>query len=661
MAQIVRTAAPSAKINLKWTQNLRNGFFDIEPFLVSYPQLPGFNDFFTTNLGLDPYEHVPALPLRYAPEFNEERVMYLFGVPRKMTRDRLQSILSDLGGVERLPMVTDLVSKETFRWAVMNSKEEATRLHKVLQMMKVPECEGTCIIAVTPCKPGRGLLMSFHRQHKSFEGRPLDDSLPIYGQKIDIPDDMHALYNFPEGSIQKSTSTQCKYSGLDPLAASFETPTRAEKQRNPLMRSFFQGNGDPKELARTIKTEVGYPQQKNTVQQPNPLVPAQVSAYESSTQNRTRTPIPKSLDTLLMFLRGNDTSKTISLESVMESTMKKGPSRSSTFSKGVAIPEIVTTGQRALAHINTTRSVTPAVPCSLAKEIRTPAELMQESRADTVDREDEDIKTSTSEFSPIAAPAAAVSSWASIANAGPETKVIDIAPASAVHPTNRLRAIGRIPSGPNPSKTEPLADQMRVVFILDIPFNLTYDDVSHAVQEGPLRSIHFGLDEEKNSRFTAIVFQHAKDASLFVKALQKERVDSRPERFRWVVEVARGEEPFPLDDVLRAMQPPTLATRRLTLVKASLFFMVGERQLRARIERIVGEGTIQLIWLYNGGNATIVFSDVSSAIAVKDEFDRYSATAGKPDGAPQAWAGLQTTFSKDPCVQPLDLKTALHD
>lgn len=105
------------------------------------------------------------------------------------------------------------------------------------------------------------------------------------------------------------------------------------------------------------------------------------------------------------------------------------------------------------------------------------------------------------------------------------------------------------------------------------------------------------------------------------------------------------------------MGPPTCATRRLTIVKSRLFFIFKEPKLRALCEKEVGAGAIQLIWLYNGGNATVVFAKVEDAVAVKKRLDALGEAA-EPSSH---FFGLQTTFSKDPCVQEIHFITDLHD
>lgn len=208
---------------------------------------------------------------------------------------------------------------------------------------------------------------------------------------------------------------------------------------------------------------------------------------------------------------------------------------------------------------------------------------------------------------------------------------------------------------------ESQADQMRVVFLLNLPNNLTLQDVSNGVQEGPLVQISFGFDEVEQARFAGVVFQYAKDAELFHQVLLKEKAESRPERFRFIMEAVRG-DPFPTDERIKAMADSKVnASRRLTMVKKGFFFVCGERHLTQLCNNTVGEENVQLVWLYNGGNATVVFSNVGSAMKMKAELDRLTAGAGLPGGKPAVWAGLQTTYSKDPCQVPLVLMTALNN
>jgi hypothetical protein len=251
-------------------------------------------------------------------------------------------------------------------------------------------------------------------------------------------------------------------------------------------------------------------------------------------------------------------------------------------------------------------------------------------------------------------------SWANIAGtANPNHQVINIAPASKIGAGPRLKPVGRIPSISGPRGGESQVQTIRVVHLLGIPNNLDLQDVSNAVREGALRAIRFGINPEDGSRWAGIVFQHASEAETFWQVITREKAEGKPERFKCAVEAVRG-DPFQQDDILRAMGPPTYASRRLTIVKSKFFFMFGEKNLRALCERLVGKENIQLIWLYNGGNATIVFADVESAMVVKEKLDAMAKGKGLVGGqAASTWEGLQTTFSKDPCVAPLELKTAM--
>ncbi|EHL02188.1 RNA-binding, RBD [Glarea lozoyensis ATCC 20868] len=253
------------------------------------------------------------------------------------------------------------------------------------------------------------------------------------------------------------------------------------------------------------------------------------------------------------------------------------------------------------------------------------------------------------------------SSWANIAGtANPSHQVINIALASRGPGGPRLKPVGRIPSISAPRGGESHVQTIRVVHLLGIPNNLNLQDISNAVKEGALRAIRFGIDAENGSRWAGIVFQHASEAETFWQVLSRERSEGKPERFKCIVEAVRG-DPFQQDDILRAMGPPTFASRRLTIVKSRFFFMFGEKNLRALCEKLVGKENIQLIWLYNGGNATIVFADVESAMIVKEKLDDMAAGRGLASGqSASTWEGLQTTFSKDPCVAPLELKTAMQ-
>jgi hypothetical protein len=253
------------------------------------------------------------------------------------------------------------------------------------------------------------------------------------------------------------------------------------------------------------------------------------------------------------------------------------------------------------------------------------------------------------------------SSWANIVNASNlANRSIDTNPANREHRPSRLNSVGRIPTveAIRAANAESERGLMRVVFLIDIPKNITLQEVSDAIHEGPLRSINFGIDGQTNKRYVGVVFQHAEDAERFHRVLVQEKEESVPGRFRFTVDT--GRDTFPTDEVIKAMGAPTWATRRLTLVKGGFFFKCNEHNLTKSVEKLVTPDKIQRIHLYNGGNATIIFSDVASAILVKKRLDELAMPGSQPDGRPGFWEGLVTTFSKDPCVQPLEMRTAMH-
>ena len=110
--------------------------------------------------------------------------------------------------------------------------------------------------------------------------------------------------------------------------------------------------------------------------------------------------------------------------------------------------------------------------------------------------------------------------------------------------------------------------------------------------------------------------------------------------------------------MIKLMGAPTFASRRLTVVKSRFFFMYKEAEFRRFCEQIVGPTQIQCIWLYNGGNATVIFADVKSAVMVKKELDKLSGAAKDESNS---FYGLQVTYSKDPCLQELHFVTDIHE
>lgn len=242
------------------------------------------------------------------------------------------------------------------------------------------------------------------------------------------------------------------------------------------------------------------------------------------------------------------------------------------------------------------------------------------------------------------------SSWAKITSKDvSETKSYSIRP--AIEPSRRrssaARGNGFIPLG-RPKEAVEL--QHRVIFIINLPPNITLQKVSDAISEGPVASIRFGTNPDDNKPYVGIVFQNAADADAFHLIMKREQREQRARRFTFMPEVLRGDL-HPIDSVIQSMSPPNFARRRLTIVKKGLFFKWGRRDLEAMCHRIVGKEHVQLVFLYNGGNATVCFSDVDLATKVKAHLEKLEKS--RP-----GFEGLVVSFSKDPCESPMRLISA---
>lgn len=270
--------------------------------------------------------------------------------------------------------------------------------------------------------------------------------------------------------------------------------------------------------------------------------------------------------------------------------------------------------------------------------------------------------SSTTETSPVtgsetkAERAQTSGSWADVAStAAGSMKTINIHQGSHVSKGGLNTTVKR-------TSDESMIEQMRVVLILNLPKETTLDEISDGIREGAIVKIGFGMDEDMKKRFVGIVFHHASCAEMFYQAVNRERREGKSERFGFIPEVMRG-EPFPTNDAIKAMSEPGIyATRRLTIVKKGFFFEFKERQLINLCEKHVGKHNVQLVFIYNGGNATILFAEVAAAIKFKSLLARMTATAGKSRGALACFEGLACTYSKDPCElgEPLNLLSSFH-
>ncbi|KAK5094208.1 hypothetical protein LTS08_008699 [Lithohypha guttulata] len=230
--------------------------------------------------------------------------------------------------------------------------------------------------------------------------------------------------------------------------------------------------------------------------------------------------------------------------------------------------------------------------------------------------------------------------WASIAANEPvadQNGIIKFRPSDSVKRTVQL-----------PEAKEHAHDSRdrRVVWISPWPQNRPLAEVSQQMLElGAIYSMAFVPEEQA----VCIIFQHARCAVQFMHncAGYIGRTGNSPLGKDYSIFPG---VPYPLNDGLRRMDNPYNERRRLTFARSQLFSNgISESRFRNDVEQIVGASNIELLWLFNTGNATVVFSAVPLAKLVKDKFNQYSRTSKHP------YEGVKVSYSHDPCERDLHL------
>lgn len=186
----------------------------------------------------------------------------------------------------------------------------------------------------------------------------------------------------------------------------------------------------------------------------------------------------------------------------------------------------------------------------------------------------------------------------------------------------------------------------RVIWVRPWSETRALSEISNKMKElGAIYSIAFAPEE----RAVCIIFQHAYYAVLFLHHCAKHIGIHGISPFGKDQEVTPGLS-YPLDDGLRRMDPPHNERRRLTFARSQLFSSgITEARFRKDIEEIVGPSNIERLWLFNTGNATVVFSAVPLAKMVRERFLRHAHTRNHP------YEGVMVSFSHDPCERDLHL------
>lgn len=224
--------------------------------------------------------------------------------------------------------------------------------------------------------------------------------------------------------------------------------------------------------------------------------------------------------------------------------------------------------------------------------------------------------------------------------------------AHSTQPTQPENAVG--PS--HPDFTEPPAEQRRVIWVRGCSKNTTLRFISEKIHEGALMSILFDVDpldsSNPNSRAACVIFHRAASALEFIAANQTLEKETGSCRYGPGYSIEPGLE-WPADDEIRTMDAQPQQRRRLTVVGKALFLRVPRQRFKADITRIAGESNVELVWLYNHGNATVVFASVKVARVVHERL-----TARARSGGP--YGGAVVTYTADPCEMTMVLCTQLR-
>ncbi|KAH0543573.1 hypothetical protein FGG08_002134 [Glutinoglossum americanum] len=233
-------------------------------------------------------------------------------------------------------------------------------------------------------------------------------------------------------------------------------------------------------------------------------------------------------------------------------------------------------------------------------------------------------------------------SWASVTANGIEAKTIQQAARITLSQLTGMpgAVLSSLPL------TAERALETRVVWIYNCPRRIKLTDITELIHEGPVKSISFNSDPKAaTARVVHIVFYLARDAALF---LESAKTFTHP---TWVRDLRfEAGEPHPDDNVLRLMDPPVNARRRLTVVRSGLFGgHMAESAFYQEILRVVPRSAVELIFYYNRGNATVVLGSVANAMDLKNHFDDQAKIGSSTFG------GVQANFSKDPCEHAMRL------
>lgn len=122
--------------------------------------------------------------------------------------------------------------------------------------------------------------------------------------------------------------------------------------------------------------------------------------------------------------------------------------------------------------------------------------------------------------------------------------------------------------------------------------------VTERVSQGPLLSMVYSAEYGA----VCLIFQHASSAQDLILQDAYHRQTDCCCIFGPGCNLVPG-LPYPEDEDVRRMSPPINERRRLTFARSQLFAHgMTEEHFRNDIYRLVGEGNVELLWLFNTGN-----------------------------------------------------------
>jgi len=168
------------------------------------------------------------------------------------------------------------------------------------------------------------------------------------------------------------------------------------------------------------------------------------------------------------------------------------------------------------------------------------------------------------------------------------------------------------PAMSKPNVDEALEKQGRIVFIRGCNKATKLRDITERITQGPLMSILLERHASCPALSACIIFMDATQAQGFVDKNDIAIQSTGHTIYGPGTQVVRG-GPWPEDDEIRAMITRR-ERRRLTFSAGGLFQKVSRDAFKADIYAIAGEANVEFLWLFNTGNATVVFASVGSPL-----------------------------------------------